>query len=159
LLLLSIYPRAKEEHSVTNQYLTVAFTIDATPDAAYAAINNPRGWWSAEITGATTSVGDEFTYVYEDIHRSTQRVTELVPGKKVVWHIVDGYLDFTEDPAEWTGTDVVFDITPNGDETAVRLTHVGLTAESECIDACTKGWEYYAGEQLPKLISATAVRA
>jgi hypothetical protein len=93
---------------VTNKYLTVEFTIDATPEAAYEAINNPRGWWSADITGGTTAVGDEFIY---------------------------------------------------GDTTDVRLTHVGLTPESECIDACTKSWEHYAGEQLPALIAAQAVSA
>jgi hypothetical protein len=137
---------------VTNEYLTVEFDVDATPDAAYAAIINPRGWWSADITGDTTAVDDHFTYVYEDIHRSTQRVTTLEPGRRVVWHIVEGYLNFTDDPAEWTGTDVVFDITSDGDQTHVRLTHVGLTPKSECFGACTKGWEYYAGQQLPALI-------
>jgi hypothetical protein len=144
---------------VTNKYLTVEFAVDATPEAAYAAINNPRGWWSADITGATTTVGDEFEYVYEDIHRSTQRVTELVPNEKVVWHVVEGYLNFTKDPAEWTGTDVVFDITVVGDQTHVRLTHAGLDPQIECFDACTKGWEYYAGQELPKLITASTVRA
>ena len=137
---------------MTDKYLTVEFTVAATPAEAFAAINNPRGWWSEDITGDTTAVGDEFTYVYGDIHRSTQRVAELVQDARVVWHVVEGYLNFTEDPAEWTGTDVVFDITPHGSTTQVRLTHVGLTAESECIDACTKGWNYYAGEKLPALI-------
>ena len=144
---------------MTNQYLTVEFTIDATPEAAFAAINNPHGWWSAEITGDTTAVGDEFTYVYGDIHRSTQRVTELKPGRKVVWQVVEGYLNFTADPAEWTGTDVVFDIRPDSERTTVRLTHVGLDPEIECFDACSKGWGYYAGEQLPHLIAATTVPA
>ena len=144
---------------MTDKYLTVDFTVDATPEAAFAAINNPRGWWSAEISGDTTAVGDEFTYVYGDIHRSTQRVTELVPGKRVVWHVVEGYLNFTEDPAEWTGTDVMFDITPHGERTEVRLTHVGLTPEIECFDSCSKGWGYYAGEILPKLIATTTVPA
>ncbi len=144
---------------MTNEYLTVEFTVDATPEAAYAAINNPRGWWSADITGGTTEVGDEFTYVYEDIHRSVQRVAELVPGRKVVWHVVEGYLNFTKDPAEWTGTEIVFDITPRGDKTDVRLTHVGLDPEIECFDACTRGWGYYAGEQLPELIVASSVPA
>jgi Activator of Hsp90 ATPase homolog 1-like protein len=144
---------------VTDKYLTVDFTVDATPEAAFAAINNPRGWWSAEISGDTTAVGDEFTYMYGDIHRSTQRVTELVPGKRVVWHVVEGYLNFTEDPAEWTGTDVMFDITPHGERTEVRLTHVGLTPEIECFDSCSKGWGYYAGEILPKLIATTTVPA
>jgi hypothetical protein len=141
---------------MTNQYLTVEFTVDATPEAAYAAINNPRAWWSADITGDTVAIGDEFTYVYGDIHRSTQRVTELLPGRKVVWHVVEGFLNFTADPAEWTGTDVVFDITPDGRRTHVRLTHVGLTPDIECFDACSKGWGYYAGKSLPALITTGA---
>ena len=29
----------------------------------------------------------------------------------------------------------------------------------ECFDACSKGWGYYAGEQLPHLIAATTVPA
>ena len=136
----------------TNEFLTVEITVDATPEAAFAAINNPRGWWSADIVGDSTAVGDEFTYVYGDIHRSTQRITELVPGRKVVWHVVEGYLSFTKDTAEWTGTDIVFDITPHGDKTEVRLTHVGLTPEIECFEACSKGWGYYVGESLPALI-------
>jgi hypothetical protein len=140
------------EKTVTDKYLTVEFTVDATPAAAFAAINNPRGWWSEDITGDATAVGDEFTYVYGDIHRSTQRVTELVAGTRVVWHVTLGYLNFTADPAEWTGTDVVFDITPDGETTRVRLTHVGLTPDIECFDACSKGWGYYAGVSLPALI-------
>jgi hypothetical protein len=144
---------------MAKRYLTVEFTVDATPDAAFAAINNPRAWWSPDITGDTIEVGDDFTYAYEDIHRSTQRVAELEPGRKVVWHVVEGYLNFTADPAEWTDTDVVFDITPAGNQTRVRLTHVGLDQETECFEACTKGWEYYAGEKLPELIAASAVRA
>ena len=144
---------------MTDKYLTVEFAVDATPEAAFAAINNPRGWWSADITGDTAAVGDEFTYVYGDIHRSTQRVTELVPGKRVVWHVVEGYLNFTEDPAEWTGTDVVFDIAQRGDTTQVRLTHVGLDPDIECFDACSKGWDYFAGESLPALITTGAGKA
>jgi Activator of Hsp90 ATPase homolog 1-like protein len=138
---------------MTDEFLTVTFSVDATPEEAFAAIIDPRGWWSADITGATTEVGDEFTYVYEDIHRSTQRVTALVPGKRVVWHVIDGYLDFTKDPAEWTGTDIVFDVTARGAQTEVRLTHVGLDPEIECFEACSTGWGYYAGEVLPALIA------
>jgi len=141
---------------MTQKYLTVDFTVDASPDEAFAAINNPRRWWSAEITGESTAVGDEFTYIYSDIHRSTQKVTELVPGKRVVWRVLEGYLNFTKDPAEWTGTDIVFDITPQGDATEVRLTHVGLTPDIECFDACSRGWGYYAGESLPRLLTAGA---
>jgi hypothetical protein len=48
---------------VTNdQSITTTITVDATPEQAYAAINNPRGWWSADITGVT----DEDTTEWDD---------------------------------------------------------------------------------------------
>ena len=87
-----------------SQNYTTAFTVDQTPKEAYDAINNVRGWWSGNIEGSTDKLGDEWTYRYEDIHYSKQRITELVPGKKVVWLVLDSSLNFIEDKTEWNGT-------------------------------------------------------
>ena len=95
-----------------NDY-TVAFVVPQSADDVFAAINNVRGWWSGDIEGSTDELGAEFTYRYEKVHRSTQRITEFVPGRRVVWHVVDGYLEFVADKEEWTGTDITFDITPS----------------------------------------------
>ena len=90
---------------MTDENLTISFTTDRTPQEAFAAINDVRSWWSGEIDGPTGALGAEFTYRYQDIHRSTQQITELVPGRRIAWHVTDSYLDFVEDKAEWTGTD------------------------------------------------------
>ena len=90
-----------------NQFLTHSFTVDKTPLEVFDAINNVRGWWSGQIEGKTEKLGDEFTYQYEDFNRSTQKITESVPGKKVVWTISDSYLSFVEDKTEWNGTKVI----------------------------------------------------
>jgi len=89
---------------------TVSYTVDQSPQEVFNAINNVRGWWSGEIDGRTDKLGVEFTYRYQNLHRSTQKITELLPGKKVVWHIVDSHINFAQDKAEWNGTDVVFEI-------------------------------------------------
>jgi hypothetical protein len=83
---------------------TISFAVDRTPEEAFDAINNVGGWWSGEIEGNTDKLGAEFTYRYQDVHRSKQKVTELIPGKKVVWHVPEAYLSFVEqERMEWHG--------------------------------------------------------
>lgn len=120
--------------------LSETITVAATPDAAYAAIRNVRDWWTGRIEGETARVGDSFTYRYKDLHYSKQRVSEMIPGRRIAWQVLESDLSFLDDPAEWAGTTIVFDIHPIGDTTEVTLTHVGLTAASECYDSCSAGW-------------------
>jgi hypothetical protein len=139
---------------MNNQNLTFTISVDQTPEEAFAAINNVRGWWSGNIEGSTDKLGDEFTYRYEDVHYSKQKITEFIPGKKVVWHVLDGYLNFTQDKTEWKGTDITFDISKKGDKTEVCFTHVGLVPESECYDACSNAWGSYINGSLRSLITS-----
>jgi hypothetical protein len=142
--------------SIMNQNFTTTFTLDQSPEDAFAAINDVRSWWSGEIEGSTDELGGEFTYRYEDLHYSKQKIGELVPGKKVVWLVLDGRLNFVEDKREWTGTTITFDIAKKGDQTEVRFTHAGLVPERECFTACSSAWGYYINGSLRSLIAAGA---
>ena len=137
---------------MNNRSYTTAFMVNQSPEAAFAAINNVRGWWSEEIEGRTDKLGEEFKYHFQDIHRCKLKIAELVPGKKVVWRVLDNYFNFTKDKTEWTGTDVIFDISKKGDKTEVRFTHRGLVPEYECYDACREGWSTYINSSLLDLI-------
>ena len=136
-----------------DQNYTATFTVDQTPKEVFAAITNVRGWWSGNIEGGTDKLGDEFTYRYEDVHYSKQKITELIPGKKLSWLVLDSYLSFVKDKAEWNGTKVIFDITKKGDKTELRFTHVGLVPQYECYDACTDAWSGYIKGSLRNLIT------
>jgi hypothetical protein len=129
---------------------TATISVDSSPREVFAAINNVRGWWMGDIEGVTDKLGAEFTYTNKDVHRSKQKITELVPGKKVVWHVVDSYLDFVEDKEEWNGTDITFELAPNGDKTDVRFTHHGL---GECYGICSDAWGFYVKSSLKGLIT------
>lgn len=132
---------------------TTVFTVPESADEVFAAINNVRGWWSGDIEGRTDELGAEFSYRYQDLHRSTQRITEFVPGKRVAWHVVDGYLKFVQDKTEWTGTSMTFDIAPTGSGTEVRFTHVGLVPQGECYESCSSAWGFYINTSLRDLIA------
>ncbi|MBL0371174.1 SRPBCC domain-containing protein [Rhizobium sp. KVB221] len=138
---------------MTEHSFTTNFTVDQTPEAVFAAINNVRGWWSEEIDGSTDKLGEVFDYRYKDVHFCKVKVTELVPGKKVGWFIVDNYFSFTKDETEWKGTSIAFDIAQKGDKTEVRVTHQGLVPEYECYDICSDGWTTYINGSLRSLIA------
>ena len=133
--------------------LTMTYQVDQTPDEVFAAVTDVRGWWSGDIQGDTDKLGAECTYRNEDVHWSKQRITELVSGKRVVWQVLDSYLSFVKDTAEWNGSKVVFDIARKGSKTELRFTHVGLVPEHECFDTCSNAWGFYINDSLRRLIA------
>jgi len=136
-----------------NNY-TTAFTVEQTPEQVFAAVNDVRGWWSERIAGPTDRLGAEFTFEHKTLHRSTQKITEFLPGRKVVWHVIDSHLAFVADKAEWNGTDVVFDITAQDGTTELRFTHVGLAPDVECYQDCSGAWGFLINQSLRSLITA-----
>ncbi|GAB2827401.1 SRPBCC domain-containing protein [Actinoallomurus bryophytorum] len=136
-----------------DQSFTSSFSVEKTPNEAFDAITNVRGWWSEEIDGGTAELGDEFTYRYEDEHRCTMRLTEVVPGRKVSWLVLENYFDQTEDTTEWAGTTVAFEISEKDGRTEVRFTHQGLVPEYACFDACSSAWGFFVNGSLRSLIT------
>jgi hypothetical protein len=144
----------RQARQMSEPNYTTAFTVDQSPEEVFAAINNVRGWWSGDIEGDTDHLGAEFRYRSGDLHDSTQKITEFVPGKKIVWHVVDSRINFVQDKAEWTGTNIVFEISRKNDRTELRFTHIGLAPAIECYTACSDAWSLYINRSLFTFITA-----
>lgn len=127
---------------------TTRFLVEQTPQEVFDAINDVRSWWSGQIEGDTDRLGAEFTYRYKHLHYSRQKLTELVPGEKIVWQVVDARLSFVEEGEEWKDTLVVFDIARKAGRTEVSFTHAGLTPACTCYGACSGGWNVFINGNL-----------
>jgi hypothetical protein len=139
--------------NMTTSDFTATILVDQTPEEVFHAINNVRRWWSEEIEGSTDKLNAEFKYHYEDIHRCRIKVTELIPGQKVVWFVKDNYFNFTKDKSEWTDTKIIFEISQKDRKTQIRFTHLGLVPEYECYNVCKEGWCHYIHNSLKNLIT------
>jgi hypothetical protein len=126
--------------------------VDKSPEEAFNAINNVRGWWSEEIEGGTEKLNDEFKYHYNDVHNCRMKLIEVLPARKVVWLVLDNYFSFTKDKSEWIGTKAVFEISRHGNKTKITFTHLGLVPDYECYSACVNGWSHYIEGSLLSLI-------
>ena len=135
------------EHSFTTTMI-----LNQTAEKVFAAIINPRAWWGEGIVGETAKLNGEFIYRHGSFHVSTQRITELVHSKKLVWKIIQSELSFVAHKAEWNGTEVIFEISKKGQNTELKVTHAGLVPQLECFEACSGGWSFYLNDSLRRLI-------
>ena len=131
---------------------TVSISVTKTPQEVFQAINDVRGWWIGEIEGDADNVGSEFTYSYKDFHRTTQKVIEQIPQKKVVWTVTQSKINFVPNKNEWLGTQIIFELTPEGKGTRINFTHLGLTPKIECYEGCSGGWDFYIQKSLKNFI-------
>ena len=126
---------------------------DQTPEQVFNAINNVPAWWSTSFEGSTEKLNDVFTVRFGEVY-ITSKVTELVPGKKIVWLVLDCNKPWLKNTKEWNGTRMSWDITRKGDQTHLQFIHLGLQPEIECFEVCSNAWSEYLQKSLHQLITA-----
>lgn len=131
-----------------------SITVSKSASEAFSAIKNFRGWWSEDIEGNTGKLDETFFYHYKDIHLCKLKLIEAVPGKRLVYLVVENEFNFIKDKSEWVNTKLIFDIVSNGNDTVVNFIHDGLVPEYECYQVCNDAWSGYITNSLKSYIEA-----
>jgi uncharacterized protein YndB with AHSA1/START domain len=138
---------------MTAKDFSTTIKVDQSPEEVFNAINDVRGWWSEDIVGGTSKLNDEFKYSYKDVHRCKIRLIEVVPGKKVVWLVLENHFSFTKDKTEWVNTKLSFEISKEDNKTKLVFRHIGLVPDYECFNVCNEAWTNYINVSLRNLIA------
>jgi hypothetical protein len=113
---------------ITANY-TVAIDLEKSPDYVFNHLIDLKNWWPEDFAGENIKLNSEFVLTMGESHFSKNKVIEFVPKKKVVWLVTESIRK--TDNFDWTGTKMIFELTPVGGNTLLEFTYDGVVFENE----------------------------
>lgn len=114
--------------------------VNASADAVFDALTTVTGlaaWWNPATGSGET--GGELRFIMNAPEPLVIHVDEAARPISVRWTVTA--CPFLPD---WIGTRPTFTITPlDADTSELHFHHQGLSEELECIDMCTRSWNFY----------------
>ena len=128
--------------------------VNASAPEAMEKISRVNLWWAKKFKGSAAKLNDEFSVYFggPDDTFVDFKISEVIPGKKVVWLVTDCNLHWIDDKKEWKNTEVIYTLTEKEGKTQIDFVHKGLNPESECYESCKPGWTHHLKDSLQKLI-------
>jgi uncharacterized protein YndB with AHSA1/START domain len=108
---------------------SVAIELSNPPNEVFNHLINLKKWWPEDFEGEDVRLNSEFVFTTGDSHYSKNKVIEFVPDKKLVWLATEGVRK--TDNYDWSGTKMIFELTPNGNNTLLKFTYDGVVLENE----------------------------
>jgi hypothetical protein len=130
-----------------------SITVDATAQEVFESINSISQWWTENWEGSSQKLNDIFTVHFGQTF-ITLKITESIPGKKIVWYVTDCNKHWLKNKKEWKGTQVTWEISTKDKATQVDFTHLGLVPDLECYDVCENAWTGYLHNSLKNLVTS-----
>ena len=120
-----------------------SISASISADEAIKKIANVQDWWGVTFTGNAEKQNDTFIVKMSGDSFFDFTVTELIPGKKVVWLVTDCNMPWYSEKREWANTKLIFDLRENNGVTELNFKHEGLTPDVECYKDCMSGWTHW----------------
>ena len=112
--------------------------IKAPPEKIYELLTTNSGlskWWTNDVSGAG-DVGSVIEFRFNG-GGPDFKVSQLVPNKVVVWKHTGST------PEAWMGTEIVFQLRQEGDQTFVRFTHANWKEPTNFMGHCSTKWAVF----------------
>ena len=107
----------------------VELELAKSADDVFDHVVDLSKWWPEDFEGENLKLNAEFVLKTGDSHYSKNKVMEFAPGKKLVWLTTQSKR--TTDNFDWTGTKMIFELTPKDDSTLLKFTYDGIVLENE----------------------------
>ena len=107
----------------------VDIEVSKTPNEVFSNLVNLKKWWPEDFVGEDIKLGSEFIFTTGDSHYSKNKVSEFVPNKKLAWIVTESIRK--TDNFDWSGTKMIFELTPKVNSTIVKFTYDGVVLENE----------------------------
>ena len=134
------------------QNFSTTIEVKATNKEAFQKIAKVGNWWAKDFKGKSLHKDDSFTVRFGDT-KVDFKITEAIPGEKIIWHVTDCYLHWINNKREWTDTEIVWEISSESNNTQIKMTHVGLVPGVECYEDCASGWNDHIKRSLVKYLT------
>jgi len=108
---------------------TVEQEIPKSPDDVFNHVVDLSKWWPEDFEGDDLKLDTEFVLKTGDSHYSKNKVVEFVPSKKLVWLTTESIRSTNN--FDWTGTKMIFELTPKGSASLLKFTYDGVVLENE----------------------------
>jgi uncharacterized protein YndB with AHSA1/START domain len=110
--------------------------IHASANAVFQTVGSVEGirrWWSISVEGSD-DVGGIVTIRFGDQWKVVMKRVNAVPNERVAYRITE------HDSDEWPGTELVFDLSDNGDWTILKFDQRGWASSSDFFRFCSAKW-------------------
>jgi hypothetical protein len=125
------------------QDFSCSFTANISANDAIKKISNISDWWGVAFIDNAEKQGDKFVIKMGDDAFFNCTVSELIPGKRVVWSVADCNMPWYTDKKEWSNTKMIFNVSEANGSSTITFTHEGLTPDVECYKDCEPGWTHW----------------